>query len=120
MGAQLQHKHLSMWANGTMKLGNSGTYHIENTLSYALECLWSVALCQDANEIIPNPLSFTSSTDSCHLLQLVNNKEDKPPVLVFSTEQVNLLRFDSQVVQSSSSSQCSSQRLLECLLLGIV
>ena len=35
---------------------------------------------------------------------------------MFGTEQVNLLRFNSQVVQSSSSSQCSSQRLLECLL----
>ena len=54
------------------------------------------------------------------VLRLMNNKEDKPPVLMFSTEQVNLLRFDSQVVQSSSSSQCSSQRLPKCLLLSIV
>ena len=30
----------------------------------------------------------------------MNNKEDKLPVLAFGTEQVNLLRFDSQVVQS--------------------
>ena len=50
----------------------------------------------------------------------MNNKEDKLPVLMFGTEQVNLLKFDSQVVQSSRSSQCSGQRLLECLLLGIV
>ena len=35
----------------------------------------------------------------------MNNKEDKPPVLAFGTEQVNLLKFDSQVVQSSSLSQ---------------
>ena len=28
----------------------------------------------------------------------MNNKEVKPPVLTFGTEQVQLLRFDSQVV----------------------
>ena len=50
----------------------------------------------------------------------MNNKEDKLPVLVFGTEQVNLLKFDSQVVQRSSSSQCSSQGRLDCLLLDIV
>ena len=33
-----------------------------------------------------------------YLLQLMNNKEDQLSVLVFSTEQVNLLKFDSQVV----------------------
>ena len=32
----------------------------------------------------------------------MNNKEVKPPVLVFGTEQVQLLRFDSQVILVSS------------------
>ena len=42
----------------------------------------------------------------------MNNKEVKPPVLVFGTEQVQLLEFDSQVVQVSSSSRCSSSKTL--------
>jgi hypothetical protein len=41
-----------------VKLGNSGTYHIKNTLSYALECSWFVGLCEDTNETIPDPSSF--------------------------------------------------------------
>ena len=31
---------------------------------------------------------------------------------MFGTEQVNLLEFDSQVIQSSSSSQCSGSETL--------
>ena len=50
----------------------------------------------------------------------MNKKEDQLPVLVFGTEQVYLLLFDSQVTQVLSSSQCSVQGLLKCLLLGIV
>ena len=46
------------------------------------------------------------------VLQLMNNKEVKPPVLVFGTEQVQLLEFDSQVNQRSSSSQCSGSETL--------
>ena len=45
----------------------------------------------------------------------MNNKEVKPPVLMFGTEQVQLLKFDSQV-----QADVLVQRLLECLLLGIV
>jgi hypothetical protein len=41
-----------------VKLENSSTYHIKHTLSYALECSWAVALCQDTNETISN---FSSS-----------------------------------------------------------
>ena len=37
--------------DGTVKIWNSGTYRIENTLSYALERAWCVALRKDANEI---------------------------------------------------------------------
>ena len=47
-------------------------------------------------------------------------KEDQLPVLVFSTEQSLSVLSDHQVVQVSSASQCSVQRLLECLLLCIV
>ena len=38
--------------DGTVKIWNSGTYRIENTLIYALEraCQWCVALRKDANE----------------------------------------------------------------------
>ena len=32
----------------------------------------------------------------------MNNKEVKPPVLVFGTEQIQLLKFDSQVILVSS------------------
>jgi hypothetical protein len=64
MGAQLQHKHISTWANGTVKLGNSSTNCIKNILSYTLEHLWSVALCQDANETIPD----LSSSFIIHLI----------------------------------------------------
>ena len=46
------------------------------------------------------------------MLRLVNNKEVKPPVLVFGTEQVQLLKFDSQVILVSSSSLCSGSRTL--------
>ena len=42
----------------------------------------------------------------------MNNKEVKPPVLAFSTEQVQLLEFDSQVILVSSSSLCSSSKTL--------
>ena len=42
----------------------------------------------------------------------MNNKEVKSPVLVFSTEQVQLLKFDSQVILVSSSSLCSGSRML--------
>ena len=35
------------------------------------------------------------------VLQRMNNKEDKPPVLTFGTEQVCLLEFNSQVIQRS-------------------
>lgn len=40
--------------DGTVKIWNSGTYHVENTLSYALECAWCArcaALRKDANEV---------------------------------------------------------------------
>ena len=42
----------------------------------------------------------------------MNNKEVKSPVLVFGTEQVQLLEFDSQVIRVSSSSQCSGSKML--------
>ena len=37
--------------DGMVKIWNSGTYWIENTLSYALERAWCVALPKDANEV---------------------------------------------------------------------
>ncbi|KDQ63948.1 hypothetical protein JAAARDRAFT_27621 [Jaapia argillacea MUCL 33604] len=37
--------------DGTVKIWNSGTYRLENTLSYALERAWCVALRKDANEV---------------------------------------------------------------------
>jgi coatomer subunit beta' len=37
--------------DGTVKIWNSGTYRVENTLSYALECAWCAALRKDANEV---------------------------------------------------------------------
>ncbi|KAF9554871.1 coatomer protein [Agrocybe pediades] len=37
--------------DGTVKIWNSGTYRIENTLSYALERAWCVSLRKDANEV---------------------------------------------------------------------
>ncbi|KAF8642799.1 hypothetical protein AX16_009432 [Volvariella volvacea WC 439] len=37
--------------DGTVKIWNSGTYRIENTLSYALERAWCTALRKDANEV---------------------------------------------------------------------
>ena len=46
------------------------------------------------------------------VLRLMNNKEVKLPVLVFGTEQVQLLRFDSQVIQVSSLSRCSGSKTL--------
>ena len=42
----------------------------------------------------------------------MNNKEVKPPVLAFGTEQVQRLKFDSQVILVSSSSLCSGSRTL--------
>ena len=42
----------------------------------------------------------------------MNNKEVKLPVLVFGTGQVQLLKFDSQVILVSSSSLCSGSRTL--------
>ncbi len=37
--------------DGTVKIWNSGTYRIENTLSYGLERAWCTALRKDANEV---------------------------------------------------------------------
>ncbi|KAF9535194.1 coatomer protein [Crepidotus variabilis] len=37
--------------DGTVKIWNSSTYRVENTLSYALERVWCVALRKDANEV---------------------------------------------------------------------
>ena len=37
--------------DGTIKIWNSGTYRLENTLSYSLERAWCVALRRDANEV---------------------------------------------------------------------
>ncbi|KAF8165977.1 coatomer protein [Crassisporium funariophilum] len=37
--------------DGTVKIWNSGTYRIENTLSYALERAWCVSLRRSANEV---------------------------------------------------------------------
>lgn len=37
--------------DGTVKLWNSGTYRLENTLSYGLERAWCVSIRRDANEI---------------------------------------------------------------------
>ncbi|KAI6042200.1 WD40-repeat-containing domain protein [Pisolithus marmoratus] len=37
--------------DGTVKFWNSNTYRLENTLSYALERAWCVALRRDANEV---------------------------------------------------------------------
>ena len=39
---------------------------------------------------------------------------------MFSTEQVQLLKFDSQVIECQVQANVLVQRLLECLLLGIV
>lgn len=36
---------------GTLKLWNSGTYRLENTLSHALERAWCIGVRKDANEI---------------------------------------------------------------------
>ena len=47
-----------------------------------------------------------------NMLRLVNNKEVKPPVLAFGTEQVQLLEFDNQVILVSSSSRCSGSKTL--------
>ena len=35
----------------TIEIRNNNTYRLENTLSYALEHAWCVALCRDANEV---------------------------------------------------------------------
>ncbi|KAF8871943.1 coatomer protein [Gymnopilus junonius] len=37
--------------DGTVKIWNSGTYRVENTLSYALERAWCIALRKDSNEV---------------------------------------------------------------------
>ncbi|KAK0491647.1 coatomer protein [Armillaria novae-zelandiae] len=37
--------------DGTVKMWNSGTYRLENTLGYAMERAWCIALRKDANEI---------------------------------------------------------------------
>jgi coatomer subunit beta' len=37
--------------DGTIKIWNSNTYRLENTLSYALERAWCVSLRRDANEV---------------------------------------------------------------------
>jgi coatomer subunit beta' len=37
--------------DGTVKIWNSGTYRLENTLSYALERAWCISVRKDANEI---------------------------------------------------------------------
>ena len=37
--------------DGTVKIWNSGTYRVENTLNYALERAWCVSLRKDANEV---------------------------------------------------------------------
>ena len=37
--------------DGTVKLWNSGTYRLENTLSYALERAWCIALRKTGNEV---------------------------------------------------------------------
>ncbi|KIJ69714.1 hypothetical protein HYDPIDRAFT_120671 [Hydnomerulius pinastri MD-312] len=37
--------------DGTVKIWNSNTYRLENTLSYALERAWCVSLRKDANEV---------------------------------------------------------------------
>ncbi|KIM41967.1 hypothetical protein M413DRAFT_27504 [Hebeloma cylindrosporum] len=37
--------------DGTVKIWNSGTYRVENTLNYALERAWCVSLRRDANEV---------------------------------------------------------------------
>ncbi|KAF9477857.1 coatomer protein [Pholiota conissans] len=37
--------------DGTIKIWNSGTYRVENTISYALERAWCVSLRKDANEV---------------------------------------------------------------------
>lgn len=37
--------------DGTVKLWNSGTYRLENTLSYALERAWCISLRKSVNEI---------------------------------------------------------------------
>ena len=46
------------------------------------------------------------------LLQLMNKKEDKLPVLMFGTEQVCLLMVDSQVILRSLHSPTYSGRIL--------
>ena len=37
--------------DGTIKIWNNNTYRLENTLGYALECTWCVALRRDANNV---------------------------------------------------------------------
>ena len=37
--------------DGTVKIWNSGTYRLENTLSYGLERAWCIAVRKEANEV---------------------------------------------------------------------
>ena len=50
----------------------------------------------------------------------MNNKEDKLPVLMFGTEQVCLLKFDSQVSQALSFKSMFSLETPRVPLLSIV
>ena len=53
-----------------------------------------------------------ADSDGPKVLRLMNNKEVKLPVLAFGTEQIQLLKFDSQVILVSSSSRCSGSKTL--------
>ena len=73
----------------------------------------SILPCTKPGNGVPYPPTNVTTTRSTRkLLRLMNNKKVKPPVLAFGTEQVQLLKFDSQVVQVSSSSRCSGSRTL--------
>ena len=42
---------ISRSEDGTVKIWNSGTYRVENTLNYALKRSWCVSLRKGANEV---------------------------------------------------------------------
>jgi hypothetical protein len=48
----------------------------KTTLSYALECSWSVALCKDANETISNP-------SSSFIIHLIHRRLPSQSMLIY-------------------------------------
>ncbi|KAF8733449.1 hypothetical protein AX14_003844 [Amanita brunnescens Koide BX004] len=94
--------------DGTVKLWNSGTYRIENTLSYALERAWCTALRKDANEVA---VGFDDGVVAIKLGRDEPTFSMDPSGKLIYTRSQDVLSFNFQTLQDGTTPPSDGARI---------